>query len=269
MDCRLALESIRAQTSPGDEVLIACDGPLGGPLEAVIGEFVDRGRQRCEAARTVVLSSPEHLGLGRNLARAVKAASHDIVIRCDADDINRPTRFEALKGRFMLDPELSVCGSAVEEFIGSPGDLGRVRTVPVGHDEIRRFAKHRNPMNHMSVAFRRDHVLAAGSYQDMPYYEDYWLWARMLVAGRRFENIPDVLVDAKVGNGMISRRIGLKMVRHEWDCRRAFHRVGFLNTRELLWTGMIRVAARLLPVPLATRLYRSLRTRSPAVGDPF
>ena len=53
-------------------------------------------------------------------------------------------------------------------------------------------------------------LLQAGGYQDWLYHEDYYLWIRMAAAGMRFANLPQVLVNARVGEQMYQRRGGWK-----------------------------------------------------------
>ena len=57
-----------------------------------------------------------------------------------------------------------------------------MRKVPIEPSEIISKMALRNPFNHPSVAFRIEAVLAAGNYEDVPFFEDWHLWAKM-VAG--------------------------------------------------------------------------------------
>lgn len=54
--------------------------------------------------------------------------------------------------------------------------------------------------------FRKSVVQSVGSYMHMKYLEDYYLWLRILIAGHKIANLSDVLVHARIGNGMIYRR---------------------------------------------------------------
>lgn len=82
-------------------------------------------------------------------------------------------------------------------------------------------------MNHMAVMMRRDAVLAVGNYRAVKGAEDYELWVRMLQAGYRAENLPDVLVYARTGNGMMQRRGGLAYAKENIRLRPIFIKVDF------------------------------------------
>lgn len=50
-----------------------------------------------------------------------------------------------------------------------------------------------------------DDVIRVGSYRHIPYVEDYELWARAMTNGIQIANVGEVLVHARVGNGMVQR----------------------------------------------------------------
>ena len=66
----------------------------------------------------------------------------------------------------------------------------------------------------------RSRVMAVGNYVDWHFNEDYYLWIRMAEAGYRFANLPDVLVNVRVGNDMYNRRGGLKYFQSEWKLQK-------------------------------------------------
>ena len=69
-----------------------------------------------------------------------------------------------------------------------------------------KYAKFRNPINHMTVCFRKKDILEVGNYQPLFYLEDHYLWSRLLVNNKKIENISQILVYARIGNGFIDRR---------------------------------------------------------------
>jgi hypothetical protein len=80
--------------------------------------------------------------------------------------------------------------------------------MPKTQDEILEYVKIRNPLNHMTVIFRKSAILEAGNYQHFPYLEDYSLWSRMLSAGYQIRNLDDVLVKARTSMNLVKRRSG-------------------------------------------------------------
>lgn len=86
-----------------------------------------------------------------------------------------------------------------------------IRKVPSTEKEIRKFICHRNPFNHMTVAFRRSIVSDLGGYPDIFLKEDYALWACMLSRGVKMTNLEYILVNATAGSEMYRRRGGANM----------------------------------------------------------
>ena len=119
-------------------------------------------------------------------------------------------------------------------------------------------------MAHVSVMFRKDHVIDAGSY-DIKYtsVEDYALWSTMLVRGYKFANIDKVLVQVRSGKEMIYRRGGRDYFRKEKSLLRYQNEIGLLTKFELMRNLMIRIAFRFLPAGLRYQItYRFLRTKT-------
>ena len=198
-----AMDSMFMQTVPPNEFILVCDGPLTEELDAVINE---KQEAYPEILKTVRLS--ENGGLGKALNRGLKECSNSLVARMDSDDLSRPDRCEKQLKFFQEHPEISVVGGAIAEFQTDPSVTYATRVVPENHEEIAAFSKSRNPFNHMTVMYRREDILEAGNYQHFPYLEDYYLWVRVFMKKFRGHNLQDVLVDARVGNGMINRRSG-------------------------------------------------------------
>ena len=112
-------------------------------------------------------------------------------------------------------PECDVVGGQITEFIDDESNIAGRRTVPQNNDDIYKYIKSRCPFNHMTVMLRKNRVLNIGNYQDWHYNEDYYLWIRMAEAGYGFANLPDTLVNVRVGKDMYRRRGGWQYFRSE------------------------------------------------------
>lgn len=199
---RLALESnLDLQTRKPDEFVLVCDGPLTEELNQVISEFEEKYPQIFKVYR-----SEQNQGLGKALNFGLSKCQNEIVVRSDSDDICVSDRFAIQIGFMETNPDVAVCSSYIDEFNTDWNRPEKIKELPLQHDELYQMAKFRNPINHMAAAFRKSVVLKVGSYQHIPYVEDYDLWVKTLVNNYKISNIPQVLVHARVGNGMVTRR---------------------------------------------------------------
>jgi glycosyltransferase involved in cell wall biosynthesis len=251
-DC---LKSLAAQTQPADELVLVEDGPVGDELRQVIELFRDR-----LTIRSVRLPSNE--GLGEALRQGLAACRGEFIARMDADDICAPERFGRQLQFLEEHPEVEVVGSAIAEFDTDWMAPHSVRRLPACGEELLRMARMRTPLNHQTVMFRRDPVMAAGSYQSCHGFEDYHLWARMLVAGARLHNLAEPMVYARCGNGMQERRGGWDYMRREISAQFLLRRIGLITSLDCLRNILARSPLRLAPSCFRVFFYRAfLRTR--------
>lgn len=209
-DLRLAVESISEwQTIAPDEVLIVVDGPVPESLHREIVELSNRIKY------IKVLWQAENKGLGTALRIGVENAANEIIARMDSDDVAMPDRFEKQLSKMCDEPDLSMVGGFITEFIGNPENVVGRRIVPSLDSEIRKYMKSRCPFNHVTVMFKKSEVIKVGNYQDWFWNEDYYLWIRMMMNGCRFANIPESLVNVRVGKDMYARRGGMKYFKSE------------------------------------------------------
>ncbi len=250
-----ALESLAAQTQPADEIVLVRNGPLGQDLLSVIDKWKDH-LPLCGPDLTEELSFPRALNEG------LKACRFDYVARMDSDDVCRPERFQSQCRHLHQHPDIDVLGSAIDEFEENPDRPHRTKTVPRTAEAIRREALRRNPMNHMSVVFKRETVLQMKGYRDFPGFEDYELWVRMLARGCKFENLPLPLVAARIGNGFLDRRRGLSYARAEWRAMSEISSHGLHKRHRFFALMTVRFMMRLLPPAMLQSVYATLRNTS-------
>ncbi|MGY3855928.1 glycosyltransferase [Aeromonas intestinalis] len=244
------LSSLFNQTKQADEIVIVLDGPVTAELHIVL----DRWRKKLPI---IILSLDKNIGLGGALNKGLDVCKYDIVFRMDTDDIAYQDRFEVQESFLRNNKEVKLLGAYVSEFDSTIYDVHSIRHVPCAHNDIVRYAKYRNPMNHMSVVFRKSAVISAGGYQNDYLYEDYALWVRMIIDGCLVSNIPRALVFARTGNGMEVRRGGLKYALSEFHVQRKFYQIGFISFFEFMRNVVTRFPVRLLPGQIRKKIYRS------------
>lgn len=200
---KAAVDSILNQTVVPDEIVLVVDGPVPEEMDFLI-------RQYESLSVFKVVRHSENLGLGNARRTALEHCSHELVAMMDSDDISVPDRFEKQLAVFEEDEGVSVVGGQIAEFVDDPSVIIGYRVVPLESEQITKYIRSRNPLNHVSVMIKASDVLKVGGYLDCLYNEDYYLWIRMHLAGLRFSNVPDVLVNVRVGENMYKRRGGWK-----------------------------------------------------------
>lgn len=188
------------QTCLPTEVVMVKDGLLTDDLEKVIEAY----QQRFSYLKTVTVEGGR--GLYHALNMGLQSCSNEWIVRMDTDDVAYPTRFEQQFDYLKQHTNIDVLGSSITEFNTTIGEYNGAKLMPEKHEDIVKMSQLRNPINHMTVVYRKSDVLKLGGYIKAPYMEDYYLWVRMLAAGFMFANIPSPLVYARIGNGMYKRR---------------------------------------------------------------
>lgn len=246
--------AVDEQTLRPTEAVIVRDGPVPDGLEALLAELV-----ATSPVPTRVLPLPENLGLADALTKGLEVCAYDVVARMDADDVALPERFA--KQLPLIDTGFDLVGSGLYEFVDDEDVTIGVRTPPTGEEHIRRYSRFHDPFNHPTVVYRRSAVHAAGGYVPVGLMEDYWLFARMLAAGARAENIAEPLVKYRVGAGAYRRRGGLNQLKAELRLQRLMRRAGITSPAQMVRNVVIRGGYRLVPEALRKLAYRALLQR--------
>lgn len=248
---REALDSVTGQTLLPNEIVLIKDGPLTDELEQVIAEYQEK------YPFFQIFAFKENVQLGRALAKGVEICSYDLIARMDTDDIAVKDRFEKQYKYMEEHQQISACGGYMQEF-SDDGSYNKTKKMPLSQEEIVAYAKLRNPLNHMTVMFRKSTVLEAGNYEHFPFLEDYHLWSRMLAKGNEFANLPEILVEARTGGKLYERRGGksyfkqyilLRRLQKEWGLIK-----GFSYCKALILTALMT----LQPSGLRKFVYRKI-----------
>ncbi len=200
---KTAVESILNQTVKPSEVVLVVDGPVNAQLDAVIMHYENNPIFR-------VVRLPENVGHGKARRAGLTHCRYELVALMDADDISASNRFEKQLEMFEADESLAIVGSNITEFVEEPDNVVGARVVETDDAAIKADMKVRCPMNQVTVMFRKSAVDKVGGYMDWFNEEDYYLWLRMYLDGARFANLPDHLVNVRVGKEMYQRRGGKK-----------------------------------------------------------
>ena len=240
------------QTLKPSEIILVLDGPIGKELTKCVEEW----QQKIGNVLKVVPLT-ENVGLGKALNEGLKHCTNEWVFRMDTDDVCTEDRFAKQFDFIENNPHIVLFGGQVLEFNQDISDAQVLKAVPEKHDNIKVFAQKRCPFNHMTVAYRRDVIIELGGYQHHLFMEDYNLWLRVIAAGYEVANLPDVILFARVGNGMHARRKGLEYIKSEkklLDIKKELKLQHPIHANMLF---LIRSIFRLLPSKMLGKIYNN------------
>ncbi len=250
-----SLTSILNNTLKPSEILLIEDGKLTRELDVVIEKF----KKRCNIIKIVKFD--ENRGLGFALADGVKLCKYNLIARMDSDDICHSNRFEK-QINYLNENDVDIVGSSIIEYDNNMTQKLDIKNVPVTNEEIQNYILKRNPLNHMSVCFKKNKVLDAGNYLPMDFFEDYYLWCRMLLNGAKFYNFEEPLMDVRAGLSMVNRRGGIHYIKCIYKFEISIYKLGLINKFELIKNLIIRSLSAIIPNKLRLILYKKkLRKR--------
>ncbi len=245
-----ALDSIIHQSLQPTEIILIKDGTLTSELEEVIVKF----QKKYPIIYSINLSTNQ--GLGKALNEGLKHCTYDIVARMDTDDIAKPDRFEKQIKIFEKYPNIDICSAWIEEFENDTNNILSIKKLPERHQEILKYAKHRCPINHPVVMYKKQAVLKAGGYDGFP--EDYRLWIKMLMNGAKFYNIQESLLYFRFSKNMIRRRGGWKYAIADIKSQIDFYKLGLFGISTLIYNILVRITVRLTPNYIRSLIYQKL-----------
>ncbi|MGT2571345.1 glycosyltransferase [Acinetobacter ursingii] len=246
------------QTIQPSEIILVLDGPIGEELNQCVEKW-----KKLIGESLKIIPLNQNVGLGKALNEGLKHCSNDWVFRMDTDDICTPDRFEKQATFIQQNPDVVLFSGQVMEFDQLISDAIVLKAVPVGFEEIKKFAQKRCPFNHMAVAYRKSIIEKLGGYEHHLYMEDYNLWLRVIGAGYKVGNHPDVLLYARVGNGMHARRKGFQYIKSEKQLRDLKKQLKLQSPIHANMLFLARSLFRLLPASMLGKIYNMfLRKRA-------
>jgi hypothetical protein len=248
---RAALDSILEQRlSAGIEprLYLGVDGPIPPTIERVIAEYMPSFHR--------VVRMPENEGLARTLNALIERLEDEtLIFRMDADDVSLDTRYQAQVDYMLANPEVDLLGTAILEF-GEGVEGERVVQFASGPDYALANAHKQVPVAHPTVCMRRRVLDLTGGYPVRGTNEDVALWFRCLQLGLKFDNLPQVQLRFRIGQGFWKRR-GLEKAWIEFTTY--VHGIHALHGPSSLRYAypLLRLLVRLAPTWVSRFLYQS------------
>jgi hypothetical protein len=197
-----AWASIQAQTFRRWELVLVDDGSTAAEAVATIDRIA-------EDPRVQLLRLPANHGLSAALNAGMAQCRADLVARMDGDDVMLPDRLAKQIRHMATHPECDILGAQIEVFADGSGKLisrsDHPAVVTAEHVDRQRAAGGVWYLNHPTVVFRRQKILAIGGYE--PRYrvaQDLDLWERCRAAGLTIHNLPEVLLRYRAHPGQIT-----------------------------------------------------------------
>jgi len=249
-----AMESIwNEQTVKPNEIVLVQDGSLTDELY----ESINKWQEALEDVLQIV-PLEKNVGLGDALNIGLDKCNYEFVARMDTDDISLNNRFEK-QLKILKNSDIDICSSWVSEFDDNEQTIVSYRKLPQNHNKIIKYAKNRCPINHPAVMYKKSSVFNAGGYQKMMWFEDYYLWIRMILQGSQFYNIQEPLVNMRAGYGQLERRSGFKYAISEFNLQKEFLNLKFITKLEFIRNTLLRFTIRLMPKMIIKLIYKILR----------
>lgn len=110
--------------------------------------------------------------------------------------------------------------------------------------------------------FRKTAVIQTGNYKHFLWIEDYDLCIRMLLAGYKMANIPEIWVHYRADAKLYGRRGGLKYLKQDLKFQKFMLYSGFIGRKEYVVICLGRSAVRFMPNALRAWVYRTFLRNS-------
>jgi len=179
---RECLRSIQAQTLTDWELIIGDGGSTDRNTLQVLLEFVTLDPR-------ITLRYKPGYAITPSLNDAISRTRCDVVANMDSDDVMTPDRLKMQVRYLRQHPEVDLVGAQID-YIGKPGKTSHPSVIT---DAV--AATSSWFMNHPTIMYRKEAVLAVGGY---PPEVDYGLMLRLAKAGFVLHNLPQVMAHYRI-----------------------------------------------------------------------
>ena len=244
-----AIESMINQTVMPKQYVVVVDGPVGMEIEKIITKY----EQEYSDLFTIIRLK-ENSGLGNALNIGMKECRYELIARMDADDISLPQRCERQLEKFESNPQLSILGTQIKEFVGEPSNIVSQRKVPITFKEIQKFAKRRSPFNHPTVMYKKSVITRLGGYPSLCRKEDLALFVLAVSNGVYSENLNESLLLYRTSNGNQKRRRTWINCKEYIQVMFKYYKRRYIGLSDLLYVILGQISLFILPTSLTNKL---------------
>ena len=195
--------SLSAQTFSSVEFVTVDDASTDG-TSRLLADWARRDPR----VRIVRLERGASNGLAHALNVGLESCRGDLIARADGDDVYHPNRLILQHRRMRSDPDLAALSCGFRR-IDEHGCLMGNRPPLVGPEKISFTTLFQSSLLHPGAMIRAQALSEVGGY-DIRYWtaQDSDLWARLVLKGKRLDNLPDLLVDYRIHRTSLMKKRG-------------------------------------------------------------
>lgn len=194
------VDSILRQTLEEFEIVAVDDNSTDNSVE-VLRSYDDPRINIIKNDQQGIVSA---LNLGLQVCRS------DFVARMDADDVMYADRLKKQFEVMTADASITLSATQARKFPEEIIKAGYVeymrwQNACLSEQDIENQIYIESPFAHPSVMFRKNRVIALGSYKNGEFPEDYELWLRLFHAGESMMKLDEVLIEWRESDTRLSR----------------------------------------------------------------
>tara|TARA_X000000950_G_C13813730_1_gene618793 strand:+ start:560 stop:1390 length:831 start_codon:yes stop_codon:yes gene_type:complete len=254
-----ALDSLLPNSKYFSELILVINGEINKYKISIINEYK-------KILKIKLVKLKNNVGLSRGLNIGLTKAKYQWIARFDSDDCCTKDRFKKASRIISLcGKDIDVFGTYIQEFNFDINNLSFERKVPLISRDINKRLLISNPMNHVTVIFRKALVNKFSNPSFYPHidgFEDYALWTKLISSNVNFRNFPITTVYVRTGNSMLKRRGGFKYLIKEIKLR--FYMSKYIEKKYIplnFLIGILRILAFASPLIIKKNLYKLLRKK--------
>ena len=256
-DFNSALKSLIPNLEYYSELVLVINGLISKNKVQIIDKFK-------KLLKIEIIELDKNIGLSKALNVGIKKAKYNWIARFDSDDLCSKDRFQRVQEIiYSYGEQYDVFGTYIKEFIKNENDVLSERQVPLNHLSITKKLLFSNPMNHVTVFFKKSLIERFSNpnfYPNIDGFEDYALWSKLIFSGVKFINFPITTVYVRIGDEMLKRRGGIKYLLKEIKFR--FYLLKFIKKKMIplnFFICLIRIIAFASPTFIKKNIYRMIR----------
>ena len=175
------------------------------------------------------------------------------IARFDTDDINLPNRLKTQIPIIENDYNIALVSSEVYEKSDSGKIFYKKNYKKNFKDIIYKF----NPINHPTVIINKEILFREGNYENIKYFEDYYLWLKFFKKGYKMNliNIPLVVMNV---SDQYRKRWGIKYLLYEFIFTFKAIQNKLIQVNYLFYF-ILRLISRLIFLPIFQKFIRKNR----------